>query len=121
MRVYPGSHLLGPLSLEIPGAVMDAAMADESLRRVGLDPAKMVDVELDPGDVAFWNVFTIHGSGPNATQTDRRFYLNGYVRAADCDRGEWAWKQGERRALGDPVLVHYEQLHERPEPHYIDV
>jgi ectoine hydroxylase-related dioxygenase (phytanoyl-CoA dioxygenase family) len=120
MRVYPGSHRMGALSLEIPGAVMDAGMADESLRRAGLDPAKMVDVELEPGDVAFWNVFTIHGSGPNTTRQDRRFYLNGYVRAADCDRGEWAWRRGEPCALGAPVLVHYEQLHDRPEPHYLE-
>jgi len=120
MRLVPRSHLLGEVALAVEGAVLDAAMADESLRRAGLDPALVVDLELDPGDVAFWNVFTIHGSGPNTTAGDRRFYLNGYVRADDCDRGEWAWRAGERQNLGAPVLVHYEQLYERPEPHYID-
>lgn len=120
MRVLPRSHLLGEVALEIPGAVMDAGMADEALRRVGLDPALLVDLELEPGDLAFWNVYTIHGSGPNTTRGDRRFYLNGYVRAPDCDRGEWAWRGGEKQALGAPVLVHYEQLYERPEPHYLD-
>jgi ectoine hydroxylase-related dioxygenase (phytanoyl-CoA dioxygenase family) len=120
MRVVPRSHLLGPVALDIAGSVMDAAMADESLRRAGLDPALVVDVELEPGDVAFWNVYTIHGSGPNTTAGDRRFYLNGYVRAADCDRGEWAWRGGEPQPLGSPVLVHYEQLYDRPDPHYVD-
>jgi ectoine hydroxylase-related dioxygenase (phytanoyl-CoA dioxygenase family) len=120
MRVYPGSHLLGAVDLSIAGAVMDAALADESLRRAGLDPARLVDVELDPGDVAFWSAFMIHGSGPNTTAEDRRFYLNGYVRAADCDRGEWAFRSGEPCALGAPVLVHYDGLSDRPEPHYVE-
>jgi ectoine hydroxylase-related dioxygenase (phytanoyl-CoA dioxygenase family) len=120
MRVYPGSHRLGEVDLSIEGAVMDAAMGERGLRRAGLDPARLVDVELEPGDVALWNVGTIHGSGRNATAGDRRFYLNGYVRAADADRGEWAFRGGRPCPLGDPVLVHYEELFERPEPHYVD-
>jgi ectoine hydroxylase-related dioxygenase (phytanoyl-CoA dioxygenase family) len=120
MRVYPGSHLLGDVDLTVAGSVMDSDMADESLRRAGLDPARVVDLELQPGDFAFWNAFTIHGSGRNATARDRRFYLNGYVRAADCDRGEWAFRDGVPQSLGEPVLVHYDALHERPEPHYVE-
>ena len=120
MRVYPGSHLLGELDLAIHGAVMDAAAGEEALRRAGLDPARLVDLTLEPGDVAFWNVGTVHGSGRNATRADRRFYLNGYVRAADCDRGEWAFRDGRPCPLGEPVLVHYDDLYDRPEPHYVN-
>lgn len=120
MKMYPGSHRLGEVDLAVAGRVMDAAMADDSLRRAGLDPVKIVDLELEPGDLALWNPFTIHGSGPNLSDHDRRFYLNGYVRAADCDRGEWAFRDGAPCALGEPVLVHYDALFERPEPHYID-
>jgi ectoine hydroxylase-related dioxygenase (phytanoyl-CoA dioxygenase family) len=120
MRVYPGSHRLGRLEMEIPGSVMDAAPADRSLAALDLDPARLVDLELEPGDVAFWNAFTLHGSGRNTTAGDRRFYLNGYVRAPDCDRGEWAFRDGAPCALGAPVLVHYEALHERPQPHYVE-
>ena len=120
MRVYPGSHLLGERDLAGPGPVLDQSMAEERLAAAGLDPAKLVVLELDPGDVALWNVYTIHGSGPNATGADRRFYLNGYVRAADCDRGEWAFRDGAPCPLGEPVLVHYDELHKRPEPHYPD-
>jgi len=85
-----------------------------------LDPARLVDLELEPGDVAFWNVYTIHGSGPNRSAVDRRFYLNGYVRAEDCDRGEWAFREGAPMPLGAPLLVHYDELFSRPEPHYLD-
>jgi ectoine hydroxylase-related dioxygenase (phytanoyl-CoA dioxygenase family) len=120
MRIYPASHTLGELDLAISGRVMDGAMADDSLRRAGLDPARLIDLDLAPGDVALWNPFTVHGSGPNLSSHDRRFYLNGYVRAADCERGEWAFRDGEPCALGAPVLVHYEALHERPEPHFVD-
>jgi ectoine hydroxylase-related dioxygenase (phytanoyl-CoA dioxygenase family) len=120
MRIYPGSHLLDDVDLSVAGSVMDGDMADESLRRAGLDPARVVDLELQPGDLAFWNAFTIHGSGRNMTARDRRFYLNGYVRAADCDRGEWAFRNGVPQTLGEPVLVHYDALHEHPEPHYVE-
>ena len=120
MRIYPASHMIGEVDLAIAGNVMDGRLADESLRRAGLDPARLVDLELAPGDVALWNAFTIHGSGPNFSTRDRRFYLNGYVRTEDCERGEWAFRGGQPCALGAPVLVHYEALHERPEPHFVD-
>jgi ectoine hydroxylase-related dioxygenase (phytanoyl-CoA dioxygenase family) len=120
MRIYPAQPTIGEVDLAITGRVMDGTMADESLRRVGLDPARLVDLDLAPGDVAFWNPYTIHGSGPNSSAHDRRFYLNSYVRAADCDRGEWAFRGGKACPLGEPVLVHYEALHERPEPHFVD-
>jgi ectoine hydroxylase-related dioxygenase (phytanoyl-CoA dioxygenase family) len=118
MRVYPGSHVVGEKELAGTAPVLDQAMAEERLAAAGLDPARLVDLELEPGDVALWNVYTIHGSGPNTTAGDRRFYLNGYVRAADCDRGEWAFRDGTPCALGAPVLVHYDDLHARPDPHY---
>jgi ectoine hydroxylase-related dioxygenase (phytanoyl-CoA dioxygenase family) len=120
MRLYPGSHRLGEKELAGPRPVLDQAMADERLVAAGLDPAMLVDLELEPGDVALWNVYTIHGSGPNPTEDDRRFYLNGYVRAADCDRGEWAFRDGVPCPLGEAVLVHYEDLHARPQPHYVE-
>jgi len=120
MRIYPGSHLLGEKDLAGPRPVLDQAMAEERLVAAGLDPARLVVLELDPGDVALWNVYTIHGSGPNTTGADRRFYLNGYVRAEDCDRGEWAFRAGRPVKLGKPTLVHYDDLFTRPEPHYLE-
>ncbi len=119
MTVVPGSHRLGELAAS-GGRVMDRALSDRDLVEFGLDPGNVVDLTLEPGDVAFWHLHTIHGSGPNRAAIDRRFYLNGYVVAADCDRGEWAFQGGEPCALGEPVLVHYEELYERPEPHYLE-
>jgi hypothetical protein len=120
MRILPGSHRLGEFDLGLVGHSLGQKLADDQLAAAGLDPSKVIDLELEPGDVALWNVFTIHGSGSNSTQNDRRFYINGYVRAADCDRGEYAFRAGEPVLLGDPVLVHYEDLHKRPEPHFVE-
>ncbi|HUK09314.1 MAG TPA: phytanoyl-CoA dioxygenase family protein [Stellaceae bacterium] len=120
MRILPGSHRLGERDIAGAGAVLDQAMADERLAAAGLDAARLIDLDLDPGDVALWNLYTIHGSGPNRTRVDRRFYLNGYVRAADCDRGEWAFRDRAPVPLGEPVLVHYDDLFARPEPHYVE-
>jgi ectoine hydroxylase-related dioxygenase (phytanoyl-CoA dioxygenase family) len=119
MRVLPGSHRLGEIDLG-SAAILGQGTGEDALRRAGLDPAELVDLEMEPGDVAFWSPYTIHGSGRNTSVRDRRFYLNGYVRADDCDRGEWAWRGGVPQALGEPAMVHFEQLRERPGPHYPD-
>lgn len=94
MRVVPGSHRRGDLGMAIEGAVMDAALNDDALRAVGLDPADVVHLDLAPGDIALWSPFLVHGSGNNGADHLRRFYINGYIRAADCDRGEWAFRDG---------------------------
>jgi hypothetical protein len=71
--------------------------------------------------VAIWHVHTLHGSGPNRSQGDRRFYINGYVTAANCDRGEWAFRDGEPCPLeGEHSLVHYEELYSNPGPMFVD-
>lgn len=120
MTLFPGSHRLGELDFSDGPKVMDRPLDDADIVRAGLDPADRVELELAPGDVALWNLFTVHGSGPNLSRDERRLYLNGYVSAAHCDRGEWAFKDGQPRALGEPVLVHYEELFTRPEPHYLE-
>ena len=41
--------------------------------------------------------------------------------AANCARGEWAFRDGRPCKLGhQQALVHYEDLHTRPEPHYVE-
>ena len=40
--------------------------------------------------------------------------------AADCDRGEWAFRDGKPCTLGEPVLVHYDALYKRPYPHFVE-
>jgi hypothetical protein len=100
--------------------VLGNEMSDDVLLAAGLSPADAIDVVLNPGDLALWNPFLVHGSGPNHSDHRRRLYINGYVRAEDCDRGEWAFRDGEPVPFGpEPALVHYEALRERGEPHYV--
>lgn len=120
MRIIPGSHRRGDLDFAEEGPIASVTMNDESLRRVGLDPKDLVDLNLEPGDVALWSPYLVHGSGPNRTARDRRFYINGFVAAADSDRGEWAWRNGNPVPLGpEPALVTFDDVHTRPEPHYV--
>jgi phytanoyl-CoA hydroxylase len=64
-----------------------------------------------------WTLYTVHGSAPNVSDIDRRFMINSYVRAADSDRGEWAFRGGVSTPLGaEPEICKYEQLRERPGP-----
>ncbi len=119
MRFIPKSHVRGDLHMNIPGPVLATMMADDALQAVGLNPADAIDVELEPGDLALWSPYLVHGSSTNRESHERRLYINGYVRAASCDRGEWAFRGGKPVQFGpEPALVHYEQLRERPEPHY---
>jgi hypothetical protein len=121
MRFIPKSHLAGDLGMDSSKKALGSAMEDEALEAVGLAASDAVDLLLEPGDLALWSPFLVHGSGTNVSAHRRRLYINGYVRAADCDRGEWAFRDGEPVPLGpEPALVHYEQLHEHPGPHYVD-
>lgn len=119
MRMIPRSHLRGPLDLDASRMVMGTAMSDDVLQAVGLCANDAIDLFLEPGDLALWSPYLVHGSGKNVSTHKRRLYINGYVRAADCDRGEWAFRGGRPVRFGPrPALVHYDQLHQHPEPHY---
>jgi ectoine hydroxylase-related dioxygenase (phytanoyl-CoA dioxygenase family) len=121
MRFIPRSHLRGDLGMDCSKLVLGAAMTDQALKAVGLSAADAVDLLLEPGDLAIWSPYLVHGSGNNISNHRRRLYINGYVRAADCDRGEWAFQKGCPVPFGpEPALVHYEELRERPGPHYLD-
>ncbi len=121
MVLCPGSHRLGELPFDSTVHAMDAALDVADLRAFGADPDNIVTLEMAPGDFALWHVHTLHGSGPNRAAIDRRLYINGYVIADNCDRGEWAFRDGVPCPLeGDPVLVHYEDLYSKPGPMYVD-
>jgi len=119
LRFVPGSHKSGDLGLDCPEKVLGSAMNDEVLIEAGLSADDAVDLLLEPGDLALWSPYLVHGSGTNRAAHRRRLYINGYVRAGDCDRGEWAFRDGKPVPFGpEPALVHYEALRDRGEPHY---
>ena len=119
LQVFPGSHKLGYLGLSDDGPIMKGTTQADELVRAGLEPAKVVDLELEPGDLALWGLLTVHGSNANNSVRDRAFGIQSYVRADSSDRGEWAFRGGESMPLGEePVLCKYEQLHENPGPFY---
>jgi ectoine hydroxylase-related dioxygenase (phytanoyl-CoA dioxygenase family) len=121
MRFIPGSHLRGDLHMDCSTHALGAAMTDAALEAVGLSASDAVELVLEPGDLALWSPYLVHGSGTNRSNHKRRFYINGYVRAADCDRGEWGFRHGQPVPFGPkPALVHYEELYARPDPHYTD-
>jgi hypothetical protein len=120
MRFIPRSHLRGDLGMDCSKKALGTAMSDAVLDAVNLSASDAVDLILEPGDLALWSPYLVHGSGTNRSDHKRRLYINGYVRASDCDRGEWAFREGNPVPLGPkPALVHYEELRERPGPHYV--
>ena len=121
MRFIPRSHLRGDLHMDCSVKALGSAMSDDALEAIGLSAASAVDLVLEPGDLALWSPYLVHGSGTNRSDHRRRFYINGYVRSSDCDRGEWAFRNGRPVPFGPmPALVHYEELREQPGPHYVD-
>ena len=120
MKFIRGSHTHGDLGLDTSTEVLGSALQQDALERAGLSADDLVEVILEPGDLALWNPYLVHGSGANRSNHLRRLYINGYVRAEDCDRGEWAFRDGKPVPFGpEPALVHYEALRERGEPHYV--
>jgi ectoine hydroxylase-related dioxygenase (phytanoyl-CoA dioxygenase family) len=124
LKVFARSHQRGYLGLaeDAPYIMVGNLDQDEELRRAGLDPAEAVQLEMEPGDLAIWTLFTVHGSGPNTSSDERILMLNSYVRAADSpQRGEWAFRDGSSVPLGDvPEICRYEQLREKPGPFHIE-
>ncbi len=122
LRVVPGSHTRGYLGLsDEGGALMKGATGMAELEAVGLDPADIVDLEMEPGDIALWSLLTVHGSQPNHSERDRAFGVSSYARAAKAERGEWAFRDGQSVPLGEePCICKYEALHEKPGPFYHD-
>ena len=120
MRFIPRTHVAGDLGMDCSSKALGTPLKKETLEAVGLSASDAVDLVLEPGDLALWSPYLVHGSGENRSDHKRRLYINGYVRAQDCDRGEWAFREGRPVAFGpEPALVHYEELRERPGPHYV--
>lgn len=67
LRVYPGSHTLGRV------AGTSGQEASDFLDRYPLDGA--LPLEAEPGDVAFFHYFTLHGSRPNYLSKTRKTVL----------------------------------------------
>lgn len=119
MRLIPRSHLRGELEMDCSKKALGSAMTDEALDEIGFSAEDVVDLLLEPGDLALWSPYLVHGSGKNVSEHKRRLYINGYVRGGDCDRGEWAFRDGEPVSFGpQPALIHYDDLYARPGPHY---
>jgi ectoine hydroxylase-related dioxygenase (phytanoyl-CoA dioxygenase family) len=121
MRFIPRSHLRGDLEMDSSKLILGETMTDAALDAAGLSAEEAIDLLLEPGDLALWSPYLVHGSGRNRSDHKRRLYINGYVRAADCDRGEWAFRNSAPVSFGpEQALVHFEELRERPGPHYPD-
>ena len=123
LRVVPGSHRMGYLGLSDngTGSIMKGLTAEDELTAVGIDPTSIVDVVLEPGDLAMWGLLTVHGSLPNGSDHDRALAISSYVNGSTSQRGEWAYLDGVPQPLGDaPQLCKNERLHERPDPYYDD-
>jgi len=121
LKIVPRSHTLGYLGLSDngDGQLMKGVTQDDELVGVGIQPSQVIDVVLEPGDLAIWGLMTVHGSLPNESQSERAFAISSYVRGDTSQRGEWTFKDGVPQPLGDtPQLCKNEKLFNNLEPHY---
>lgn len=70
LRFIPGSHKAG----HIPPDPETGELPEDAF-----DPESAFTLTMDPGDVALFGPYTIHGSGPNQSDIPRRLFLNGYA------------------------------------------
>lgn len=119
VKIVKGSHRNGSINFDFNKSVFKGEYSLSEIERLGYEAKDVIDLVLEPGDLALWSPFTIHGSDSNNTKFDRRSYLNGYVNARNCDIGEWAFKDGKPCKLGAQKMVQYIDIFKRPEPHYI--
>jgi ectoine hydroxylase-related dioxygenase (phytanoyl-CoA dioxygenase family) len=121
LKIVPRSHTMGYLGLSDngDGQIMKGLTQDDELIQVGIEPSRVIDVVLEPGDLVVWGLMTVHGSLPNESMHERAFAISSYVRGETSQRGEWTFKDGEPQMLGEtPQLCKNEKLFTNLEPHY---
>jgi ectoine hydroxylase-related dioxygenase (phytanoyl-CoA dioxygenase family) len=70
LQFIPGSHEGGHIQPDPDtGQLPDDAF----------DPSDAVTLTMNPGDVALFGPYAIHGSGPNNSEMARRLFLNGFA------------------------------------------
>lgn len=114
------SHLQGEINYHTDKSIFQENISDQVLSELSFDKLPKVKMVTEPGDLILWNPYLLHGSNHNISSGDRRSYTNAYGIAKNCDRGEWAFKNGKAIKVSEPVLIQYDDLYTRPEPHYID-
>ena len=118
LRVIPGSHRRPDALGTVDDIYSQQDLADDRLADAQFNGDDAIPLLADPGDVVAWHPDLIHGSGLNNHPTlDRCLYINGYVNAHDCFRGQWAWLDAQPVPLpnenipvlinGDPSFDHY--------------
>ncbi|MBT4498371.1 MAG: hypothetical protein HOC74_11645 [Gemmatimonadetes bacterium] len=121
MKILPHSHLMKRGAMDDFSPRDHRSTAEKDWQKVGVDTDELLDVEMSIGDLALWTPFTIHGGGLNVTpDNERRLYINGYVIAENCDRGEWVFRDGRPVPLnlGNPALIQFDAIKERPHVFY---
>jgi ectoine hydroxylase-related dioxygenase (phytanoyl-CoA dioxygenase family) len=71
LQVFPGSHKRGYLGLSEGGTIMAGETPQQHLIDAGLDPADVVECELEPGGRVLWSLYTVQGSPPNTSDRIR--------------------------------------------------
>lgn len=123
MQILPGSHRMGKGEMDDFSPKDRGATAEEDWEAAGFKTAELIDVAMEAGDVAFWTPYTVHGGGINTTTDNaRRLYINGYVIADNCDRGEWVFRDGQPVALDltNPALIQFDPVREKTHAFYPD-
>lgn len=73
LRVIPGSHRHGHLATD------PATERFLPSNEAWFDAHDAIDIALEPGDVALFGPYLIHGSEPNRSERGRRTFLNGFA------------------------------------------
>ena len=93
---FPRSHLAQKSLLSYRGEIADFNENNkEKLSELG----ESFSCVMNPGDLAIWNPFMVHGSHPNTSKISRRMYINGFVKSETSDRGMEISKNGKIQPL----------------------
>ncbi len=95
LHLVPGSHRAPRGPARLASGVLEGDAGTMELAAFGYSAEAARAVPLEPGDLVFWQAYTLHGSPPNRTRDrDRRSFAGAFMRSADCDAGMDAYVAG---------------------------
>ncbi len=109
LEVFPGSHLHKKPLLE---GGYSGWQSNQQNQKVIQNLGKVNLLTAKAGDLLAWNPYLVHGSKANTSEFPRRFYINGFAKAENCQNGIDVYVNGKPVSLKIDSATRWDRVEE---------